>query len=332
MRPWLLAPVVALLALPAPATADIQTGGASAPSVSGGTEYGAPTPKPRRRPARAVRLVASAFSVDPGTIEPGGEPVTIAYRIDGPSRRVRLRVDIVPAGGHRPALRRRLGWKRTGVRYETAWSLAAGTLPAGDYVARLHAVDDTGRTLRRTATASGRLPVKVFVAPAPAPTPAPAPLAVAPVPAGSFYFPVTGTAWNFGGDDARFGADRNGHIHQGQDVMAPEGTPIVSVRGGTVFWKAVQKSGAGNYLVIRGDDARDYVYMHLVAGSETVAKGDPVVAGQQIGQVGTTGRTDGAHLHFEIWPNGWYAKDSHPIDPRPELESWAAAAGGAPPA
>jgi murein DD-endopeptidase MepM/ murein hydrolase activator NlpD len=90
-----------------------------------------------------------------------------------------------------------------------------------------------------------------------------------------------------------------------------------------VFWRKVQKSGAGHYLVIRATTGVDYVLMHLVAGSETVDEGDPVKAGQQIGQVGHTGDASGPHLHFEIWPDGWYAAGSKPIDPLPQLKAWA---------
>ena len=294
-----------------PAAASAQTGGTSAPSESGGAEFGVPQrkPRPKRRPLTAVR-----FTVTPGTVVPG-TPARVTYRINGSSRRARVRVELVAAGGRTAALRLKLGYKLTNVTHVSKWSLPTGALPAGDYVARLHAVDDAGRTLRRSATASGRRPVHVEVAPVP----------VVPVtPSGPF--PIQG-AWSFGGDDARFGAKRNGHIHQGQDVIAAEGTPLVTPVGGTVFWRAVQASGAGHYLVIRGDDGRDYVFMHLVAGSEAVAKGETVTAGQQIGQVGSTGDSSGAHLHFEIWPDGWYAKDSTPIDPRPDLEAWAAQSG-----
>ena len=50
-----------------------------------------------------------------------------------------------------------MGWKRTGRTLTRKWTPPAGTLTPGDYVARLHAVDRRGRTLRRTAHASGPL-------------------------------------------------------------------------------------------------------------------------------------------------------------------------------
>ena len=91
-----------------------------------------------------------------------------------------------------------------------------------------------------------------------------------------------------------------------------------------MHWIAYQAAGAGHYVVIAGDDGRHYVFMHLQAGSIVVAKGAPVVAGQRIGSVGNTGASEGPHLHFEIWLNGWWAtKASTPIDPLPELLAWA---------
>jgi murein DD-endopeptidase MepM/ murein hydrolase activator NlpD len=131
-------------------------------------------------------------------------------------------------------------------------------------------------------------------------------------------------AWTLGGEDARFGAPRRGHSHQGQDVLAAEGTPVVSPRAGFVTWRAYQAAGAGHYVVVRGDDARDYVFMHLQDGSVAVEKGQGVAAGDRLGAVGATGRAEGAHLHFEIWPHGWFAGDgSEPIDPLPDLLAWA---------
>jgi murein DD-endopeptidase MepM/ murein hydrolase activator NlpD len=136
-------------------------------------------------------------------------------------------------------------------------------------------------------------------------------------------FPLVGT-YSFGGEDARFGADRPGHIHQGQDVIAARGTPILSPVAGSVWWKANQPEGAGIYLVVRGARvSRDYVFMHIKRGTVLVKVGDPVTAGQQLAQVGSTGSSSGPHLHFEIWVDGWGEKDGAPIDPLPQLQTWA---------
>jgi murein DD-endopeptidase MepM/ murein hydrolase activator NlpD len=136
-------------------------------------------------------------------------------------------------------------------------------------------------------------------------------------------FPVQGS-YSFGGADARFGATRSGHIHQGQDILAAKGTPVVAPRTGFISWRAYQANGAGYYLVLHADDERDFVFMHLKSGSLLVDKGQGVTAGQPLAQVGTTGASSGPHLHFEIWPDGWYAsKKSKPIDPLPDLLAWA---------
>lgn len=138
-------------------------------------------------------------------------------------------------------------------------------------------------------------------------------------------FPVQG-AFTFGGRDARFGVGRPGHVHQGQDVPAASGTPIVAPVAGTVTWKANQPGGAGIYLVLRASShGRDYVFMHLKRGSVLVAPDQPVTAGQQLAEVGATGIASGPHLHFEIWIGGWQARGGAPIDPLPQLERWSAA-------
>jgi murein DD-endopeptidase MepM/ murein hydrolase activator NlpD len=140
-----------------------------------------------------------------------------------------------------------------------------------------------------------------------------------PPTSGTHVFPVVGS-YGFGGDGARFGAPRGDHTHQGQDVVAAEGTPVVSVSAGTVYWRAYQASGAGNYVVIRGGDGYDYAYMHLREGS-LVKPGDRVNAGELIGHVGTTGDSSGPHLHFEVWDGPWQS-GGHPIDPLPLLRGW----------
>ena len=299
--------VFACLAGPV-SVAAAQTGGASPPVEAGGQEYGAPAPEVKQR-AKPRRLTVGIFTVTQ-TVQPGGAPAQLTYRVDGSARKVRVRIDFVGAGG-RVAKRLRLGYKRTNRTYERTWSPAASDLPAGAYTARLHAVDPDGKRLVRSSGASGVSPLEVKGR---------------PVVIGSGVFPVQGP-YDFGSDAARFGDDRGSRIHQGQDMTAAEGTPVVTPRAGVIFFKRYQADGGGHFLVVRGDDGRDYVFMHLVGDSITVTKGDRVAAGQQIAAVGSTGRSSGPHLHFEIWPGGWFAEGSEPIDPRPELDAWAA--GGA---
>jgi murein DD-endopeptidase MepM/ murein hydrolase activator NlpD len=297
--------VLALLAWPA--TGHAQSGGATVQAPTGGAHFGVKVP----------RLVASRFATTPRRIRPGA-PVSFRYRIDGTRQSVRVRVDLLPAGSRHPAARVRMGWKRTGRTLTRVWTAGARLTP-GDYVARLHAVDRRGRTLVRTATASGRSRLTVL-APAPPPPPVGAPAPAAPV-VGSGVFPVQGR-YTYGDG---FGAPRGKVAHRGQDILAASGTPVVTPRAGTVLWRAFQENGAGNYVVIHADDGRDFVFMHLLDGSTTVGKGATVTAGQAFAQVGQTGHATAPHLHFEIWPDGWYASDdSQPIDPLPDLRAWAA--------
>ena len=145
----------------------------------------------------------------------------------------------------------------------------------------------------------------------------------APVlPAGEHVFPVAG-AYSLGGKDSRFGAPRVDHTHQGQDIAAARGTPVVAPYAGTIAWVRYQRAGAGHYVVLDADDKRDYVFMHLRRGSIAVAQGQRVAAGATVGEVGNSGRSYGAHLHFEVWVGGWYEKGGEPVDPLPLLEDWA---------
>ena len=130
-------------------------------------------------------------------------------------------------------------------------------------------------------------------------------------------FPLIG-AHDYAEEQARFGGGRG---HQGQDVFAACGTPVVAARGGKVEFAEYQ-SAAGNYLVI--DGARtdvDSAYMHLREAALVVA-GERVRTGQPIGFVGATGRASGCHLHFERWSGpGWY-RGGAAFDPLPDLRAW----------
>jgi murein DD-endopeptidase MepM/ murein hydrolase activator NlpD len=144
-----------------------------------------------------------------------------------------------------------------------------------------------------------------------------------PAAAGFLYlehvFPVRG-AHTYGDG---FGVPRNGHTHQGVDVMAACGVPLVAARGGVVKYKGTH-SAAGNYLVIDGDKTDvDSAYMHLRDPSP-LKKGDKVLTGQAIGFVGRTGDATACHLHFEEWSGpGWYT-GGHAFDPMADLKAWDA--------
>jgi murein DD-endopeptidase MepM/ murein hydrolase activator NlpD len=139
----------------------------------------------------------------------------------------------------------------------------------------------------------------------------------ATAPSGSMIFPVSGPH-TFGDG---FGAARSGHTHQGQDIMAACGTPLVAVSRAKVKWVSYQ-GAAGNYVVIRNKKLhQDYMYAHL-ATRASVAKGTVVQPGQQIGIVGQTGDATACHLHFEVWLGKWY-RGGHPVNPLPYLQTYA---------
>jgi murein DD-endopeptidase MepM/ murein hydrolase activator NlpD len=133
-------------------------------------------------------------------------------------------------------------------------------------------------------------------------------------------FPIRGRH-EYGDGAGRFGARRAGHRHQGQDVFAKCGTPLVAARGGIVKFKQYH-AAAGNYVIIdaAGSDV-DYGYMHL-AEPTPFRQGDRVYTGQRIGAVGDTGDAVGCHLHLELWSGpGWY-DGGKPFDPLPSLQAW----------
>ncbi len=135
-----------------------------------------------------------------------------------------------------------------------------------------------------------------------------------PAPAAGERFPIAG-AHTFGQSTA----NRFGGRHQGQDVFAACGTPLVAAGPGSVL-KAATEANAGNYVVIERPDGTSNAYMHMREPTK-VREGDPITAGQPLGAVGDTGRATGCHLHFELWTApGWYEGGS-PIDPLPTLKA-----------
>lgn len=93
--------------------------------------------------------------------------------------------------------------------------------------------------------------------------------------------------------------------HTGIDIPAARGTPIYAAKSGVVI-TSVYGSGSswsyGNYVVISHSDGTSTLYAHM--SSRAVSKGQTVKQGDVIGYVGTTGRSTGNHLHFEVRVNG----------------------------
>lgn len=90
--------------------------------------------------------------------------------------------------------------------------------------------------------------------------------------------------------------------HKGIDIGAPNGAKIIASNGGTVVTSAYNANGYGNYVIIDHGGGKMTVYGHM--SKRGVSVGQSVTKGQQIGKVGSTGRSTGPHLHFEIRING----------------------------
>lgn len=90
-------------------------------------------------------------------------------------------------------------------------------------------------------------------------------------------------------------------FHSGIDLANSSGTSIKASRNGTVTFAGKQGS-YGNFIIVRHSDGFESAYAHL--SSIQVSAGQSVTQGEQIGKMGTTGRSTGSHLHFEIRKNG----------------------------
>lgn len=131
-----------------------------------------------------------------------------------------------------------------------------------------------------------------------------------------YAFPVLGDGVGFSDD---YGAPRAGTgWHQGTDLFAPMGTPIVAVAAGTLSKVGVNNLG-GNRLWLTDDAGNEFYYAHLSAYAPGVTDGVRVRAGQVIAFLGNTGQaiTTPPHLHFEIHPGG-----GNSVNPYPYLVAW----------
>jgi murein DD-endopeptidase MepM/ murein hydrolase activator NlpD len=128
-------------------------------------------------------------------------------------------------------------------------------------------------------------------------------------------FPVK-AAPDYGAGDAGFGAGRSGHSHEGQDVFAPAGTPLVAMRDGLVVEEG-NDGGRGNYIALfNAEERQTYMYLHMQSPSP-LNPGRRVAAGDPVGRVGCTGSCWGDHLHFEVRLGR--GSTARPVDPLPLL-------------
>ena len=100
-----------------------------------------------------------------------------------------------------------------------------------------------------------------------------------------------------------WGAARGeGRSHEGQDIFAPKGTPILSATNGYVV-KVGDDNLGGHTVSVIGDGGRKYYYAHLDSYARNLEVGDYVTRQTVLGYVGTTGNADGtpAHLHFGVY-------------------------------
>ncbi|TBL71026.1 M23 family metallopeptidase [Paenibacillus thalictri] len=99
-------------------------------------------------------------------------------------------------------------------------------------------------------------------------------------------------------------------FHSGMDIAARLNSPVVATADGIVVTTGSDSSHGNNIIIDHSNGLKTW-YMHL--NKILVSRGDTVQKGQQIGLVGSTGRSTGAHLHYELLKNG------QSVDPLPYL-------------
>jgi murein DD-endopeptidase MepM/ murein hydrolase activator NlpD len=143
--------------------------------------------------------------------------------------------------------------------------------------------------------------------PAPAPVPVvqapPVELPPPPPPAFVFDTPLPGRVVNSPFGLRQLPWEENGRLHEGVDIAAPTGSPIVAATDGMVVRTGASGS-YGRFVEIAHKDGFRTMYAHLGATARGVKPGAYARRGQTIAYVGSSGRSTGAHLHFELRRKG----------------------------
>lgn len=133
---------------------------------------------------------------------------------------------------------------------------------------------------------------------------------------GTFSWPTTGRiSQTYGCTGVVYNPRRGSckHFHDGIDVVDAYGTPVRAIAAGVVAyagWNPYDQEGRAYVVDVVHADGYVSRYGHLIAGSQVKA-GDLVYTGQVLGRMGSTGKSTGTHLHFEVLRNG---KDVNPLD------------------
>ncbi len=117
----------------------------------------------------------------------------------------------------------------------------------------------------------------------------------------AFVYPLVGTQVSSKYGDRRHPILKIVRHHEGVDLVAPSKAPVRSIADGVVVF-ASRYGGYGNLVVVRHSGQMTSHYGHLDKFS--VRPGQHTKAGQILGEVGTTGRVTGPHLHFEVRIDG----------------------------
>jgi len=243
-----------------------------------------------------VQLAAAVFGIAGTSVGPqhaylAGRPVAIAFTVVRTTAPLALQVDLVREATGTPVRRIEIAAASPGEQQRVEWDGLTGggeAAPGGRYQVRVR------EPLSGAARNVGRLTLR------------------------SHEYPIRGRHADRG-IGGTFGVARSGgRTHEGFDVVAACGVPLVAARGGTVRRVVYDPVLYGHLVVIRGAHTRrDYWYSHLLDAPK-LRVGDDVLTGQRIGSVGASGnaRTIGCQLHFELRSRG------RAVDPAPALHAW----------
>lgn len=138
--------------------------------------------------------------------------------------------------------------------------------------------------------------------------PVAAPVAAVAEPAGPvtttlvFALPVQGHAINSRYGVRHLAGEPAPRRHEGIDIAAPTGTPVVASADGEIVRTGYEPAGYGRFIEVRHANGLHSFYGHL--SRVDVKRGDRVLGGERIGRVGSTGYSTGPHLHFEVRRDG----------------------------